>query len=57
MPPTRSKGRRRKKGIVIARKVIPGADHFFDGKAEPLMSSIGAYLDKRLGGNRRTSAA
>jgi uncharacterized protein len=38
------------KGIVIEQKVIPGANHFFDGKIEPLMTSIGAYLDKRLGG-------
>ena len=37
------------KGIVIEQKVIPGANHFFDGKIEPLMSTIGAYLDKRLG--------
>jgi len=38
---------------------VPGANHFFDGKIEPLMSSISAYLDKRLGtkGSRATSAA
>ncbi|HXD14291.1 MAG TPA: alpha/beta hydrolase, partial [Xanthobacteraceae bacterium] len=47
------------KGIVIEQKVVAGANHFFDGKIEPLMSSVGAYLDKRLGksGDRRTSAA
>jgi alpha/beta superfamily hydrolase len=47
------------KGIVIEQKVIPGANHFFDGKIEPLMSTIGAYLDKRLGrgGDRRPTAA
>ena len=47
------------KGIVIEQKVIPGANHFFDGKIEPLMSTVGAYLDKRLGrgGDRRTTAA
>jgi uncharacterized protein len=38
------------KGIVIEQKVIPGANHFFDGKIEPLMTTTGAYLDKRLGG-------
>ena len=27
------------KGIVIEQKVIPGANHFFDGKVEPLMQS------------------
>jgi alpha/beta superfamily hydrolase len=37
------------KGIVIEQKMIPGANHFFDGKVEPLMTSIGTYLDKRLG--------
>ncbi len=36
------------KGIVIEQKVIPGANHFFDGKIEPLMTSITAYLDRRL---------
>ena len=36
------------KGIVIEQKVIPGANHFFDGKVEPLLTNIGAYLDKRL---------
>ena len=47
------------KGIIIEQKVVPGANHFFDGKIEPLMSNIGAYLDKRLGGkgDRRNSAA
>jgi alpha/beta superfamily hydrolase len=48
------------KGIVIEQKVIPGANHFFDGKIEPLMSSVSGYLDRRLGtkgGDRRTSAA
>jgi hypothetical protein len=46
------------KGIVIEQKVIPGANHFFDGKVEPLMTSIGQYLDKRLGkGGRTTTAA
>jgi len=36
------------KGIIIDQKVIPGANHFFDGKIEPLMQSVSAYLDKRL---------
>ena len=26
------------KGIVIEQKVVPGANHFFDGKVEPLMT-------------------
>ena len=41
------------KGIIIEQKVIPGANHFFDGKVEPLMQSVSAYLDKRLKGDRR----
>jgi alpha/beta superfamily hydrolase len=48
------------KGIVIEQKIIPGANHFFDGKLEPLMETVGAYLDTRLaavGSGRKTSAA
>ncbi len=45
------------KGIVIEQKVIPGANHFFDGKVEPLMQAISAYLDKRLKIERKPSAA
>jgi alpha/beta superfamily hydrolase len=45
------------KGIVIEQKVISGANHFFDGKIEPLMQSIGVYLDKRLKIERKPSAA
>ena len=41
------------KGIIIEQKVIPGANHFFDGKVEPLMQSVSTYLDKRLKGERR----
>ena len=36
------------KGIVIDQQVIPGANHFFDAKLEPLMETITAYLDMRL---------
>jgi alpha/beta superfamily hydrolase len=44
---------------VIEQKIVPGANHFFDGKVEPLMQSISGYLDKRLGskGGRTTTAA
>ena len=45
------------KGIVIEQKVIPGANHFFDGKVDPLMQAISAYLDKRLKTERKPSAA
>src|SRR5437868_13455014 len=36
------------KGIVIDQQVIPGANHFFDSKLEPLMQTVTAYLDMRL---------
>jgi alpha/beta superfamily hydrolase len=35
---------------------VPGANHFFDGKIEPLMQSISAYLDKRLETKRKPAA-
>ena len=40
------------KGIVIEQKVVPGANHFFDGKIDALMTSVTAYLDKRLSTDR-----
>ena len=45
------------KGIMIDQKVVPGANHFFDGKIEPLMTSVSAYLDKRLGATGRKPSA
>jgi hypothetical protein len=45
------------KGIIIDQKVVPGANHFFDGKVEPLMQAISAYLDKRLKTPERKPAA
>ena len=45
------------KGIIIEQKIVPGANHFFDAKIEALMTSVGAYLDKRLKGGRATTAA
>jgi hypothetical protein len=48
------------KGIVIDQKIIPGANHFFDGKIEQLMQAVSAYLDKRhvaAAAARKTSAA
>ena len=41
------------KGIIIEQKVVAGANHFFDGKIEPLMQSVSEYLDKRLKSDRR----
>ncbi len=45
------------KGIMIEQKVVQGANHFFDGKVEALMTSVNQYLDKRLVNNRKPSAA
>jgi alpha/beta superfamily hydrolase len=36
---------------------VPGANHFFDGRIEALMTSVGGYLDKRLKTGRATTAA
>ena len=44
------------KGIVIEQKVVQGANHFFDGKVEALLTSISAYLDKRLKTERKPAA-
>jgi alpha/beta superfamily hydrolase len=38
------------RGIVIDQDIIPGANHFFDGKTDVLMESCSNYLDKRLQG-------
>src|SRR4029078_9210931 len=45
------------KGIVIDQKVVPGANHFFDGRIDVLMNKCEAYLDKRLGTTRKPTAA
>jgi alpha/beta superfamily hydrolase len=36
------------KGIVIDQQIIPGANHFFAERLEPLMESVTSYLDMRL---------
>jgi alpha/beta superfamily hydrolase len=45
------------KGIIIDQKVIPGANHFFDGKIDTLMQSVQTYLDKRLKPAEKPTAA
>ena len=37
------------KGIKIEHAVVEGANHFFDGKVDELMTTVDAYLDRRLG--------
>jgi alpha/beta superfamily hydrolase len=41
---------------VIEQKVVQGANHFFDGKVEALLTSVSAYLDKRLKTERKPAA-
>ncbi len=41
------------KGIVIEQNIMRGANHFFDGKVEPLMTAVNLYLDKRIKVERR----
>ena len=44
------------KGIVIEQRMVPGANHFFDSKVEPLLTAVGVYLDKRLKTERKPAA-
>jgi alpha/beta superfamily hydrolase len=37
------------KGIQIEHQVVDGANHFFDGKVEDLMTTVDRYLDKKIG--------
>ena len=37
------------KEAVIEHAVVPGANHFFEDRLEPLISEVGAYLDKLIG--------
>lgn len=36
------------KGIKIDHEVVPGANHFFEGKTDELAESVGKYLDIRI---------
>src|SRR6202051_4205870 len=44
------------KGIVIDQQPIPGANHFFEDKMEPLMETVTGYLDMRLANVRYPSS-
>ena len=37
------------KGIQLEHQLVEGANHFFDGKVEELMTTVDGYLDRRLG--------
>jgi uncharacterized protein len=45
------------KGIIIEQSVIPGANHFFDGKVDELIESVSGYLDRRLPQAKADNAA
>ena len=45
------------KGIVIEQRIVPAANHFFDGKIDALMGQVIGYLDKRHRGQRRATGA
>ena len=36
------------RGSMIDQQTIPGANHFFEDKLEPLMETVTGYLDMRL---------
>jgi uncharacterized protein len=38
------------KGIRIEHQIVPGANHFFEGRMNELMATVGTYLDKRMDG-------
>ena len=45
------------KGILIEHAVVQGANHFFENRGEPLITQVGAYLDKRLGNPPKIAVA
>lgn len=44
------------KGVVIGHEVVPGTNHFFEGKVEELMGVVDGYLDTRLAEIAESSA-
>ncbi len=36
------------KGITLTLEIVPGANHFFEGKVEELINVCSTYLDRRL---------
>src|SRR5260370_8706011 len=45
------------KGIIIDQKIVPGPNHFFDGKVKALMQPVNPYLSKRLTAHPNTTPA
>ncbi|MDB5560022.1 MAG: hypothetical protein JWQ36_2956 [Enterovirga sp.] len=44
------------RGIQLEHQIAEGANHFFDGKVEELMTTVDTYLDKRLGKREEQAA-
>ncbi|ALK08926.1 alpha/beta hydrolase [Blastochloris viridis] len=44
------------RGIIIEQKVIPGANHFFEGRIDELIGTVGDYLDRRLAAKAAAAA-
>jgi alpha/beta superfamily hydrolase len=44
------------RGIQLEHQIVEGANHFFDGKVEELMTTVDTYLDKRLGKREEQAA-
>jgi uncharacterized protein len=40
------------KGITITHETIEGANHFFEGRNEQLMTTVGGYIDARMRGEK-----
>jgi dienelactone hydrolase len=36
------------RGIKIEHEIVPGANHFFEGKMEELTQNIGRYIEERM---------
>jgi uncharacterized protein len=36
------------KGIKLEHAIVPGANHFFEGKTEDLIKVVGTYVDRRM---------
>ena len=44
------------KGIKIEHAVVDGANHFFDGRVDELMTTVDEYLNRRIGKREEAAA-
>ena len=45
------------RGIIVEHQVVPLANHFFEDRIDPLVHSVGAYVDKRMAAKKAKEAA